>query len=79
MPKDEPLKNEQVEKVLSPHPLSFMRLQSLCIFLIVWGVAKLTQRNGSIKKRDPLEIAKERYARGDISREEFEQIKKDLS
>lgn len=38
MDQDEPLKNEQVEKVLSPHPLSFMKLQALCIFLIVWGV-----------------------------------------
>ena len=32
------LKDEKIEKVLSPHPLSFMRYQSLCIFLIVWGV-----------------------------------------
>jgi len=32
------LKNEKLEKVLSPHPLSFMNYQSLCIFLIVWGV-----------------------------------------
>jgi hypothetical protein len=35
---EELLENEKVEKVLSPHPLSFMRFQSLCIFLIVWGV-----------------------------------------
>ena len=32
------LENEQVEKILSPHPLSFIRLQSLCLFLIIWGV-----------------------------------------
>jgi len=38
MDQDELLENENVEKVLSPHPLSFMRLQSLCIFLITWGV-----------------------------------------
>lgn len=38
MNQDELLNNEKVEKVLSPHPLSFMRLQSLCVFLIVWGV-----------------------------------------
>jgi membrane protein YdbS with pleckstrin-like domain len=38
MEQDELLENEIVEKVLSPHPLSFMRLQSLCIFLITWGV-----------------------------------------
>ena len=31
------LKNEKLEKVLSPHPLSFMNYQSLCLFLIVWG------------------------------------------
>lgn len=32
------LNHEIVEKMLSPHPLSFMGLQSLCIFLIVWGL-----------------------------------------
>lgn len=34
---EELLKNEKLERVLSPHPLSFMRYQSLCIFLLVWG------------------------------------------
>jgi membrane protein YdbS with pleckstrin-like domain len=38
MEKKELLKNEQVERLLSPHPLSFMKLQVLCIFVIVWGV-----------------------------------------
>ncbi len=38
MEQEELLSNEKVEKVLSPHPLSFMRYQSLCIFLIIWGV-----------------------------------------
>lgn len=38
MNQEDLLENERVEKILSPHPLSFMRLQSLCIFLIVWGV-----------------------------------------
>jgi hypothetical protein len=38
MNQDELLENEKVEKMLSPHPLSFMRYQSLCIFLIVWGI-----------------------------------------
>jgi len=48
------------------------------IALIVWGIKKLTDRGGTSSKRDPLDVAKERYARGEISREEFEQIKKDL-
>ena len=38
MDPEELLNNERVEKLLSPHPLSFMKLQALCIFLIVWGV-----------------------------------------
>jgi membrane protein YdbS with pleckstrin-like domain len=38
MVKKELLKNEQIERVLSPHPLSFMKLQTLCIFVIVWGI-----------------------------------------
>jgi len=38
MDQDELLENEKIEKLLSPHPLSFIGLQSLCIFLIVWGV-----------------------------------------
>ena len=38
MENSEYIDNEKVEKILSPHPLSFMRLQSLSIFLIVWGV-----------------------------------------
>ena len=38
MNQDELLENEQIEKILSPHPLSFMGLQSLCIFLIIWGI-----------------------------------------
>lgn len=53
------------------------------VALVVWGIKRLTGRDGSgsstSEKRDPLDIAKERYARGEISREEFEQIKKDLS
>jgi hypothetical protein len=36
--KEEFLENEIIEKSLSPHPLSFMKLQSLCLFLIIWGV-----------------------------------------
>jgi len=41
MDQEESLRNEQIERVLSPHPLSFMKLQFLCIFLIVWGVLVL--------------------------------------
>lgn len=49
------------------------------VVLIVWGVTKLSRRDGSTPRRSPLDVAKERYAKGEISREEFEQLKKDLS
>jgi len=49
------------------------------IALIVWGIMKLVRQNGSASKQNPLELAKERYARGEITREQFEQIKKDLT
>ncbi len=49
------------------------------IALVVWGVKKLTERNGSSSKRDPLDIAKERYAQGEISEEEYQRLKKDLA
>jgi putative membrane protein len=55
----------------------------LIIALIVWGVIALVKRGSSTsdtsQKHDPLDTAKVRYAKGEISKEEFEQIKKDLS
>jgi len=49
------------------------------IALIVWGVVRLSGRGDFTSKHDPLGNAKERYAEGEITREEFEQIKKNLS
>jgi len=49
------------------------------IALVIWGITRIARRNESAPKRDPLDVAKGRYARGEVSREEFEQIKKDLS
>jgi len=49
------------------------------IALIIWGITRLAKRSNSAPKHDPLDVAKGRYARGEVSREEFEQIKKDLS
>ena len=53
------------------------------VALVVWGIKRLTERGRSgprnSERRDVLDIVKERYARGEISKEEFDQIKKDLS
>jgi len=47
------------------------------IGLAVWVVARVTGR--SSRGNGALSIARERYARGEISKEEFDRIKKDLS
>lgn len=59
-----------------------MFLPFLLIIPIVWFFWSPERRdrissafNG---KRDPLTIAKERYARGEITKEQYEQMKKDL-
>ncbi len=61
-----------------------MILWILVIGLIVWGVVSYT-RNGTVNvgggtpsRREPLDIVRERYAKGEITKEEFETIKKNI-
>ena len=49
------------------------------IALIAWGISRLSKRGESHQKQNPLDIAKERYARGELAKKDFEQIKRDLS
>ncbi len=47
------------------------------IALVVWGIRQFTgDREGG---RSPLDIAKERLARGEITKEEFDRIRGDLA
>jgi putative membrane protein len=53
------------------------------IGLIVYLIVKLTTQKGGggqqgPSQETPLDVLKKRYARGEISKEEFESIKKDL-
>lgn len=56
----------------------------LVILLVVWVVREITGRHsgsnsGSNSNSRALDILKERYAKGEISKEEFEAKKKDVS
>lgn len=54
-------------------------LWGVIIALIIWAVIRLSRHEGSVSRSNALEIAKERYARGEISKSDFDQIKKDLN
>jgi putative membrane protein len=64
----------------------FMGLGILCmvifwamvIGLIIWAVRRNDNRHGNSSGDSAMEIARQRYAKGEITKEQFEQMKKDL-
>jgi len=52
--------------------------------LLIWGIIALVSRSQDRReappqeRESPLEILQKRYARGEISKEEFEEKKKDI-
>ena len=54
----------------------------IVLVALIWIIVKVASQNGkSLKDREktPLDILKQRYARGEIDKKEFEERKKDLS
>ena len=54
----------------------------IVLALIIWAIVRITGRNTGATQQSsktPMTILKERYASGEITKEEFEEKKKDLS
>ena len=53
--------------------------------LIIWAVVTVVSKSGggessqAPREESPLDIAKKRYARGEISKDEFERLREDLT
>ena len=58
--------------------LSMLIFWGSIIALIVWVVLRLTRPRGSSHPTDPLSVLQDRYARGEISREQAQQMQQDL-
>jgi len=52
----------------------------ILLIAVIWFIARTVNQNNqsALSNKTPLEILKERYARGEIDKEEFEERKKDL-
>jgi len=58
--------------------LAFWILIIIGIVVFIRWIINQTKLRDTIAGKAPLEILKERYAKGEITKEEFEKIKKDL-
>jgi len=58
--------------------LSMLLFWGVVVVALVLLVKWMARGTGSRGERTPLEILKERYAQGEIGRDEFEQKKRDL-
>jgi putative membrane protein len=65
-----------------PWGWSTMLVMAVFLVLLVLGIAYLTRNlgtgKGSQKEETALDILEKRYARGEISREEFEEMKRNI-
>ena len=48
------------------------------VALVIWAINRFSKPESINTKSNALDLARERYAKGEITREQFEQIKKDL-
>ena len=47
--------------------------------IVIWAVVRLAPRSEQREQTSAQEIVRQRYARGELNRDEYDQIRKDLS
>ena len=57
----------------------FVLFWGAIVWLIAWAINRISAGGQSDRSRTPLDIAKERLAKGEISEEEFQRLKQHLS
>ena len=56
----------------------FMMLFPILLIIVVFYFFSKNDKNSNSENNTPMDILKKRYARGEITKEEFEDMKKDL-
>lgn len=51
----------------------------LIIWFLAWAITRVGRTDSGSSARSPLDIARERYARGEITKEEFDRLRRDLA
>lgn len=50
------------------------------LLLVIWGISKLAEVNGNgHQKETPLDIAQRRYAKGEIDKQQLDEIKQNVA
>lgn len=61
-----------------PYMYGFGILNILFWAVIIYVFVMIFKSSAHHQKKDPIQILKERYAKGEITKEQFESMKKDL-
>lgn len=69
------------EPWMGPHTILIIQMVIIALaLLILWWILRDHYRRGAFNKNDtPMDILNKRYAAGQITREEYDRIKKDIA
>lgn len=72
------------DQLYGPDENRWFTLVGLLVFAAIVGIVllvvyKIATKPSASQGKDPLDIAKERYAKGEINKQEFDDMKKELS